>query len=102
MGIARRRPDSIRSFRTHAHQLAGQRRAGVELTADKGSDPSGMLRLPQHETVWPWYSHVAPVSWLLQRDVNGGRSHLNFTEWEHPQKHAKDVTEEVKEGEMPP
>ena len=55
-----------------------------------------------NETVWPWYSHVAPVSWLLQRDVNGGRSHLNFTEWDHPQKHAKDVAEQLKEGEMPP
>jgi hypothetical protein len=55
-----------------------------------------------NESVWPWYSHVAPVSWLVQRDVNDGRSHLNFTEWDHPQKHAKDVVEQVKEGEMPP
>ena len=31
-----------------------------------------------------------------------GRSHLNFTEWDHPQKPAKDVAEKVKEGEMPP
>jgi hypothetical protein len=45
---------------------------------------------------------VAPVSWLVQRDVNGGRSHLNFTHWDGPQKHAKDVAEQVKEGEMPP
>ena len=55
-----------------------------------------------NQTAWPWYSNVAPVSWLLQRDVNGGRSHLNFTEWDRPQKHAKDVAEQVKEGEMPP
>ena len=55
-----------------------------------------------NETVWPWYSHVAPVSWLLQRDVNEGRSHLNFTEWNLPQKHAKDVASEVKQGDMPP
>ena len=54
-----------------------------------------------NETLWPWYSNVAPVSWLLQRDVNEGRSHLNFTEWDRPQKHAKDVAEQVKEGEMP-
>jgi hypothetical protein len=53
-------------------------------------------------TAWPWYSHVAPVSWLVQRDVNDGRRHLNFTEWNRPQKHAKDVAERVKEGEMPP
>src|SRR5271165_2324423 len=25
------------------------------------------------ETVWPWYSHVAPVSWLVADDVNVGR-----------------------------
>jgi Haem-binding domain len=55
-----------------------------------------------NETVWPWYANVAPVSWLLARDVNGGRTHLNFTEWDHAQKHAKDVAEQVKEGEMPP
>jgi cytochrome c551/c552 len=55
-----------------------------------------------NETVWPWYSHVAPVSWLLQRDVNGGRSHLNFTEWDRPQRHAKDVAAEVNQGDMPP
>ena len=55
-----------------------------------------------NQTTWPWYSNVAPMSWLLQRDVNGGRSHLNFTEWNLPQKHAKDVAEQVKEGNMPP
>ena len=55
-----------------------------------------------NQTVWPWYAHVAPMSWLLQRDVDGGRSHLNFTEWDKPQRHAKDVDEEVMKGEMPP
>ena len=55
-----------------------------------------------NETVWPWYSHIAPVSWLLQNDVNGGRSHLNFTEWSHPQRHAGDVAGQVKQGDMPP
>jgi hypothetical protein len=53
-------------------------------------------------TTWPWYSNIAPVSWLVQRDVNGGRSHLNFTEWTLPQRHAKDVAQEVKGGDMPP
>ena len=55
-----------------------------------------------NRTTWPWYSNVAPMSWLVQRDVNGGRQHLNFTEWDKPQKHSKDVAEQVKEGEMPP
>ena len=55
-----------------------------------------------NQTVWPWYSNVAPVSWLVQSDVNDGRRHLNFSEWETPGRHAKDVAEQVTEGEMPP
>jgi len=55
-----------------------------------------------HETVWPWYAHVAPVSWLVQNDVDGGRSQLNFSEWDHPQRHATDIAAEVKQGDMPP
>ena len=54
-----------------------------------------------NETVWPWYSNVAPVSWLNQRDVNGGRSHLNFSEWNKPQKHAGHAAEEIQKGDMP-
>jgi len=55
-----------------------------------------------NETRWPWYAHVAPTSWLLQRDVNEGRRHLNFSEWDRPQHHRSHVAEQVKEGEMPP
>jgi cytochrome c551/c552 len=54
-----------------------------------------------NETVWPWYSNVAPVSWLNQRDVDGGRRHLNFSEWNRPQKHAGHVVQEIKSGDMP-
>ncbi len=54
-----------------------------------------------NETQWPWYSHVAPVSWLVQRDVNEGRSKLNFSEWNRPQKHGAEAAKEVREGEMP-
>lgn len=50
---------------------------------------------------WPWYSHVAPVSWLVQRDVDDGRRHLNFSEWHQRQRKADDAAEEVAEGEMP-
>lgn len=34
-----------------------------------------------NKTVWPWYSHVAPVSWLVAKDVRNGRHEVNFTEW---------------------
>lgn len=55
-----------------------------------------------NETVWPWYSGIAPVSWLVQQDVTEGRSELNLSEWDRPQKKAKKAAEEVREGGMPP
>lgn len=54
-----------------------------------------------NEVRWPWYSHVAPVSWLVQRDVDEGRSRLNFSEWNRPQEDAHEASECVREGEMP-
>ncbi len=51
---------------------------------------------------WPWYSHVAPASWLVQRDVDEGREHLNLSEWHRPQKDADEAAEMLAEGEMPP
>jgi len=35
-----------------------------------------------NETRWPWYSNLAPVSWVVQRDVESGRRALNFSEWQ--------------------
>jgi hypothetical protein len=60
------------------------------------------------ETVWPWYSNVAPVSWLIADDVNQGRSHINFQDWEaqeNPQEateHLRTICKEVRDGGMPP
>ncbi len=54
-----------------------------------------------NETVWPWYANVAPVSWLVQKDVDDGRRKLNFSEWDKPQRNADEAVEQVKEGEMP-
>jgi hypothetical protein len=34
-----------------------------------------------NETRWPWYSHVAPMSWFVIDHVNHGRNHLNMSEW---------------------
>jgi len=34
-----------------------------------------------NETQWPWYSAVAPLSWLLHHDVIEGRRRLNFSDW---------------------
>ncbi len=32
-------------------------------------------------TDWPWYSYVAPVSWLIEKDVHQARSHMNLSGW---------------------
>ena len=54
-------------------------------------------------TTWPWYSNVAPESWLIQGDVDGGRSTLNFSEWDKPQDtSAGDIADAVNGGGMPP
>jgi hypothetical protein len=54
-------------------------------------------------TTWPWYSNVAPVSWLVQRDVEGGRSQFNFSEWDKPQDvSAGEIAETIGGGSMPP
>jgi hypothetical protein len=34
-----------------------------------------------NETVWPWYTQVAPLSWLMARGVAEGRKAVNFSEW---------------------
>jgi len=55
-----------------------------------------------NETVWPAYANVAPVSWLIQHDVDEGREHLNLSEWNRPQEDATEAAEQVRDGSMPP
>lgn len=35
-----------------------------------------------NQTRWPWYSRIAPASWLVHRDVTLGRKEVNFSQWE--------------------
>lgn len=55
-----------------------------------------------NKTTWPWYSNIAPISWLVQRDVDEGRGGFNVSEWNRPQPDVGEVTGIVREGEMPP
>jgi hypothetical protein len=56
-----------------------------------------------NETIWPWYSNIAPISWLVFRDVAEGRQRFNFSEWQTSYlKDAGEFTEIISEGEMPP
>jgi len=59
-----------------------------------------------NETIYPWYSYVAPISFLVKRDTKEGREELNFSDWKNlsKKKKAKQLThiiEEIEEGEMP-
>jgi mono/diheme cytochrome c family protein len=53
-------------------------------------------------TRWPWYSNVAPMSWLVQKDVDEGRGILNVSEWDKPQPDVGEVVEQIRGGGMPP
>ncbi len=53
-------------------------------------------------TKWRWYTNVAPVSWPIQSDVNGGREALNFSEWDKPQADLGESVDQVSGGGMPP
>ncbi len=54
-----------------------------------------------NETIWPWYANIAPVSWLVQRDVEEGRKKMNFSDWGRRDEDAKEIREVILEGEMP-
>lgn len=55
-----------------------------------------------NQTRWPWYSHVAPMSWIAQNHVDEGRSVLNFSDWTRGNSEAGEAAETVREREMPP
>jgi len=57
-----------------------------------------------NETEWPWYSWVAPVSWLVQRDVDNGRAILNFSDWQIGKRQGENPAKlraVILEGRMP-
>ena len=55
-----------------------------------------------NQTRWPWYSHVAPMSWFVQSHVDEGRGVLNFSDWGRGNSEADEAAETVREREMPP
>ena len=97
-----------------AAQLVGVDRTNPPVTSDVPApeDVKSILRRAcydchSHETVWPWYSAVAPTSWLVAHDVHEGRDELNLSTWDAygPAKRSKlvrEIVEQVADGEMPP
>jgi len=95
-------------------QLIPINRSNPPVTAEIVAPPEVMSLLRRacydchsNETVWPWYSRVAPLSWLLAYDVSEGRHHLNFSRWgelslEKKDKKLRETAEAIDEREMPP
>lgn len=54
-----------------------------------------------NETSWPWYSNIAPASWIVSNDVRTGRKHFNVSEWDRSQRGGEKVIKEVQRGAMP-
>lgn len=57
-------------------------------------------------TRYPWYAYVAPVSWLINRDVRSGRVHLNFSRWSEysvirRERCLSEIANQVQDGGMP-
>jgi len=83
----------------------------VDFEIDPPADVHAILKRSCYDchsnrTKWPWYSHVAPVSWLVAWDVHRARGDLNFTEWPafdfEAQDHALvDIAKQIEQRKMP-
>ena|SRR6202163_507325 len=98
-------------------QVGTEHRAAVEprnrgLRLSSNSEPLQVLvracgNCHSNHTDWPWYSHVAPVSWWIARHVREGREKLDFSEWEtYSTMQKRDKLESmcglISTGRMPP
>ncbi len=91
--------------------VEGRENPPVESDIDAPAEVAAILRRScydchSHETRWPWYSRVAPASWLVARDTVEAREHLNFSIWNQYNAEKKahkleEIWEEVESGEMP-
>jgi hypothetical protein len=96
-----------------ALQLVPVDRSNPPVTADFDGPPEVEAVLRQscydchsNETTWTWTAYVAPVSWLVVRDVHRARDAYNLSEWGRmdPEDRAelpREMVEEVEDGEMP-
>jgi heme-binding protein len=90
----------------------GRSNPPVETEVPAPPDVQAILRRACYDchsnaTVWPWYSRVAPFSWLVARDVREGRREVNFSTWNRltasqQVKKLKESWKEVADGDMPP
>ena len=93
-------------------QRSGIKPGKLDLRLSSNSEPARILvracgNCHSNQTDWPWYSHVAPVSWWIARDVSEGREKLDFSEWDtYSTRQKRDKLESmcglISTGRMPP
>jgi len=59
-----------------------------------------------NETSWPWYSYVAPASWIVAHDVHQARKAMNLSEWgsytaKRRDEKLEEICEQLTNGDMP-
>jgi hypothetical protein len=69
------------------HRVSDRASAPLLAGADIPPSIAGVLahacvNCHSEKTQWPWYSRVAPVSWLVENDVKHAREHLNLSRWD--------------------
>ena len=87
--------------RAHSHRRAS-RAARFDSASTRTLVANACGDCHSYDTKWRWYSNIAPASWLVQRDVDDGRSILNFSTWDRPQPGVDEVVDQVLSGSMPP
>ena len=87
--------------RDHTNPLP-TKQVALATAAQRGLFRAACQDCHSYDTDWLWYTNVAPVSWLVQSDVDGGRERLNLSTWDRPQPDLGEVVEQIQGGEMPP
>src|SRR5580765_2224450 len=76
IGIQLVRPDRTNPPVKAADSLQAKAPAAINALLDRSCRDCH-----SNETRWPWYTNVAPTSWLVANHVHEGRDHFNYSEW---------------------
>ena len=79
---------AVCSVLVHPFGAIKAQRSDKPLLLDSTFDPRVLMTLEKscqnchsEKTEWPWYSYLAPMSWMIENDVHLGRSHMNLSHW---------------------
>src|SRR5215470_11255306 len=72
----------VHPFGRPAQDPGGVLLGGAEIPAEtRAVVERACINCHSEQGTLPWYGHFAPVSWLIENDVRGARSHMNLSRW---------------------